>query len=58
MNYTWKLGDVFTNGTYRWRVERISGDRAVLQSLSTAWATTILLTYEEWNEDGRWTLQS
>ncbi len=55
--YTWRRGDVFTNGTYRWRVASIDGDKAVLQSCSTAWATTRPLTFDEWREGGRWQLE-
>jgi hypothetical protein len=58
MAYTWKIGDEFTDGTYRWRVAEISGDKAVLQSCSTSWARTRLLTFDEWREGGRWQLAS
>lgn len=57
MSYQWKIGDVFTDGTYRWKVESVSGDRAVLRSCSTSWATTRLLTFDEWREGGRWQLE-
>lgn len=56
--YTWRVGDVFTNGTYQWRVISIDGDRAVLQSTTSKWATTIPLTFDEWREGGRWQLES
>ncbi|MFI5222717.1 MAG: hypothetical protein ACHQX3_00490 [Nitrospirales bacterium] len=49
--YEWKVGDVFTDGTYRWKVESIQGDKAVLRSCSTAWAYTIPLTYSEWQSN-------
>jgi hypothetical protein len=52
-SYRWRIGDVFTNGKYRWKVVEVQGDRAVLQSCSTSWATTRLLTFEEWHEHGR-----
>lgn len=54
--YQWRLGDVFTDGTYRWKVDAIHGDKAVLRSCSTEWATTRLLTFNEWREGGRWQL--
>lgn len=54
--YTWKLGDRFSNGEYTWEVVSIHGNRAILQSLTTEWARTIFLTYEEWNDKGQWTL--
>ena len=50
MKYAWKVGDVFTNGQYRWRVAEVSGDRAILQSCTTKWARTIWLTVDEWME--------
>lgn len=57
--YRWRVGDVFTNGTSRWRVDSLhEGDRAVLRSLASSWATTIQLTYPEWHEGHRWTLES
>lgn len=56
--YAWKLGDVFTNGTYRWEVVSVSGERAILQSCTTAWAKTIYLTYDEWNDRGQWQLET
>lgn len=55
--YRWRIGDVFTNGTYRWRVEHISDDKAVLRSCSSAWATTVPLTFAEWHEGHRWRLE-
>lgn len=51
--YTWRIGDVFTNGQYRWKVIEIHGERAVLQSCSTDWAKTRPLTCDEWHEHGR-----
>ncbi len=54
--YRWRIGDVFTSGTYRWRVDSINGDKAVLRSCSTQWATTRLLTFDEWREGGQWKL--
>jgi hypothetical protein len=56
-DYVWRVGDVFTDGTYRWRVDSVHGDRAVLRSCSTEWATTIGLTYPEWHEGHRWKLE-
>jgi len=56
-DYKWKVGDVFVSGPYRWKVERVDGDRAVLRSCSTAWATTKPLTFREWHEGHRWTLE-
>ncbi len=56
MTYEWRIGDVFTDGTYRWKVESIHGEMAVLRSCSTAWATTRPLTFDEWREGGRWKL--
>lgn len=60
IDYRWRLGDVFINGDARWEVELVnrSGDLAVLRSCSTYWAKTRLLTYAEWNEDGRWKLEA
>ncbi len=59
--YVWRVGDVFVsreNPNFRWRVERLAGtDKALLQSLTTSWACTIFLTYEEWNDRGQWTLE-
>lgn len=57
-DYKWKVGDVFANGPHRWAVDSISGDRAVLRSCSSSWATTILLTFDEWNDSGRWRLET
>ena len=39
--YRWRRGDVFTNGTYRWEVAEVHGEKAVLRSCGTSWATTI-----------------
>ena len=55
--YRWKVGDVFKCGDSRWRVDSIEGDKAVLRSCSTSWATTIPLTYDEWHEGHRWKLE-
>lgn len=56
--YRWRVGDVFTNGTHRWRVDSVRGDRAVMRSCSTEWATTIPLTFAEWHEGHRWKLEA
>lgn len=58
MSYQWKIGDVFTNGQYQWAVDSIHGDKAVLRSCSTSWATTTQLTFDEWREGGRWRLDT
>lgn len=58
MTYQWRIGDVFTNGTHRWAVDRIVGDKAVMRSCGSSWATTIPLTFNEWREGGRWRLES
>ncbi len=55
-DYTWRIGDVFTNGTYQWKVDSVHGDKAVLRSCGSSWATTRLLTFDEWHEGHRWTL--
>jgi hypothetical protein len=55
--YQWKVGDVFTNGTNRWKVDSVSGDKAVMRSCSTSLATTRLLTFDEWRKGGRWQLE-
>ena len=52
--YVWRIGDVFTNGKFQWKVISIDGDKAVLQSCDTLWATTMPLTFNEWREGGRW----
>jgi hypothetical protein len=57
MGYKWKTGDVFTNGTSRWAVDSIDGDKAVMRSCGSSWATTIPLTFDEWREGGRWQLE-
>ena len=57
MAYQWRIGDVFTNGSSRWKVTQVSGDRAVLQSCSTSWAATNLLTFDEWCDGCRWRLE-
>ena len=56
--YTWRVGDVFVNGEYRWKVDSVHGDRAVLRSCGSSWATTIPLTFDEWREGGRWQLET
>ena len=56
-DYKWKVGDVFTDGKYRWRVDSVEGERAVLRSCGSSWATTIPLTFAEWREGGRWQLE-
>jgi len=57
-NYTWRIGDVFASGEHRWKVIAIEGERAVLQSCASSFATTIPLTFNEWHEGGRWKLES
>ena len=57
-DYKWRVGDVFTDGTYRWAVDLVQGEKAVLRSCSSSWATTILLTFSEWHEGGRWRLEA
>ena len=54
---TFQIDQVWTKGDARWRVIRVDGDRAVLQSCSSSWATTIPLTMAEWNDDGRWMVE-
>lgn len=56
--YVWRVGDVFTDGTHRWAVDSVEGERAVLRSCGSSWATTIPLTFTEWREGGRWYLES
>lgn len=55
--YTWRVGDVFTDGTHRWAVDSIQGEKAVMRSCGSSWATTIPLTFSEWREGGRWRLE-
>lgn len=55
--YQWRVGDVFTNGRHRWAVDSVDGDKAVLRSKGSSWATTIPLTFQEWREGGRWQLE-
>lgn len=56
--YRWRKGDVFVSGgNHRWKVDQVFGDRAVLRSCASSWATTNLLTFDEWNEGGQWTLE-
>lgn len=57
MKHNWRIGEVFTDGTYRWKVDRVESERAVLRSCSTNWATTRPLTFDEWREGGRWRLE-
>lgn len=55
--YTWRIGDVFTDGRgHYWEVDAIVGDRAVLRSCSSTWATTKPLLFHEWHDGHRWTL--
>ncbi len=53
-NYVWKVGDVFTDGKNRWKVDSVQGVKAVLRSCETDWATTRPLTFNEWHEGHRW----
>lgn len=55
--YVWKVGDVFTDGKNRWKVDSVQGVKAVLRSCSTDWATTKPLTFNEWREGSRWKLE-
>jgi hypothetical protein len=55
-SYRWRVGDVFTDGPHLWKVDSVVGDRAVLRSCSSAWATTMPLTFTEWHEGHRWKL--
>jgi hypothetical protein len=55
--YTWRVGDVFTDGTHHWAVDSVHGEKAVLRSCGSSWATTIPLTFSEWREGGRWHLE-
>lgn len=58
-DYKWRVGDVFTDGEHQWAVDRIvDGERAVLRSCGSSWATTIPLTFIEWREGGRWQLEA
>ena len=54
--YQWKMGDIFTNGQHSWKVDTVQGDKAVLRSCGSSWATTMPLTFDEWREGGRWQL--
>jgi hypothetical protein len=56
--YVWRVGDVFTDGTHRWAVDAVHGGKAILRSCGSSWATTILLTFDEWREGGRWRLEA
>ncbi len=53
-SYVWHVGDIFTDGTHRWAVDLVLGEKAVLRSCGSSWATTIPLTFNEWREGGRW----
>jgi hypothetical protein len=55
--YAWRVGDVFVNGDHRWKVDSIHGEKAVMRSCGSSWATTIPLTFNEWREGGRWQLE-
>ena len=55
--YKWKIGDVFTNGKYEWRVDSICGDKAVLRLCGHSFGTTRHLTVREWHSGGNWTLK-
>lgn len=55
--YRWRVGDVFTDGKYEWRVDSIYGEKAVLRSCGSSWATTVPLTLTEWHKDGLWKLK-
>lgn len=56
--YVFRVGDVFTNGTHRWAVDSIHGEKAILRSCGSSWVTTIPLTFSEWREGGRWQLEA
>lgn len=56
-SYSWKVGDVFTNGTNRWKVDSVVGDKAILRSCTSLWATTVPLTYAEWQNNCKWFLE-
>lgn len=58
MTYRWRVGDVFTDGTHRWAVDSVDGEKAILRSRGSWWATTIPLTFDEWREGGRWCLEA
>lgn len=53
-DYKWSVGDVFTDGKHHWAVDSVSGEKAVLRSCGSSWATTVPLTFTEWREGGRW----
>ncbi len=56
---TFSVGQVWRCGVNRWRVRHVLPDgRAVLGSMSDLWAATNPLTMDEWNGDGRWTLET
>ena len=55
--YTGRAGDVFTDGTSRWMVDDVYGEKAILRSCGSSWATTIPLTYSAFREGGRWYLE-
>lgn len=54
----WAVGQAWRSpsGEYTWRVDSVDGDRAVLRSTTTEWATTRPLTLAEHNRHGVWTL--
>lgn len=56
MTYQWRVGDRFRKGPSVWVVDSVRGDKAVLRSEASSWATTIPLTWDEWNKDGGWEL--
>lgn len=56
--YLWRVGDVFTDGTHRWTVDSVHGEKAILRSCGSSWTTTIPLAFSEWREGGRWRLEA
>lgn len=56
--YTWRVGDVFTDGAHRWAVDAVHGEKAIMRSCGSSWATTIPLSFSEWREGGRWRLEA
>lgn len=58
--YTWRIGDVFTDGTSRWQVVSIDDHDerlAVLKSLQSKRASTVPITFEDFREGGKWQLE-
>lgn len=55
--YAWRVGDVFSDGANRWAVDSVHGEKAILRSCRSSWATTIPLAFSEWREGGRWRLE-